>query len=61
MGTLIGFLCLEFGELLVMLHCLRQYRSRQVVPVTQGLAECEFSYEGKGYKKKAREIANAWN
>ncbi|MBA0788921.1 hypothetical protein Gotri_027683 [Gossypium trilobum] len=35
--------------------------SRQFVPVTQGLAECEFSYGGEGYKKKAREIANAWN
>ncbi|MFQ6656356.1 hypothetical protein Gotur_026495, partial [Gossypium turneri] len=32
------------------------YRSRQFVPVTQGLAECEFSYGGKGYKKKAREM-----
>ncbi|MBA0854751.1 hypothetical protein Goshw_004481 [Gossypium schwendimanii] len=25
---------------------LRQYRSRQFIPVTQGLAECEFSYRG---------------
>ncbi|MBA0788296.1 hypothetical protein Gotri_026575, partial [Gossypium trilobum] len=40
---------------------LRQYKSRQFVPATQGLAECEFSYGGKGYKKKAREMANAWN
>ncbi|MBA0670678.1 hypothetical protein Goklo_007355 [Gossypium klotzschianum] len=40
---------------------LRQYRSRQFVPATKGLAECEFSYKGKGYKKKAREMANAWN
>ncbi|MBA0731361.1 hypothetical protein Golax_023176 [Gossypium laxum] len=24
---------------------LRQYRSRQFVPVTQGLAQCEFSYK----------------
>ncbi|MBA0756288.1 hypothetical protein Gogos_021246 [Gossypium gossypioides] len=31
---------------------LRQYRSRQFVPATQGLAECEFSYRGDGYKKK---------
>ncbi|MFQ6621728.1 hypothetical protein Gotur_002689 [Gossypium turneri] len=31
---------------------LRQYRSRQFVPVTQGLAECEFSYRGDCYKKK---------
>ncbi|MBA0777373.1 hypothetical protein Gotri_005394, partial [Gossypium trilobum] len=40
---------------------LRQYRSRQFVPATQGLAECEFLYGGKGYKKKAREMANACN
>ncbi|MFQ6662450.1 hypothetical protein Gotur_030288 [Gossypium turneri] len=26
-----------------------------------GLAECEFSYKDDGYKKKAREMANAWN
>ncbi|KAL1107845.1 hypothetical protein V6Z11_D03G073700, partial [Gossypium hirsutum] len=31
---------------------LRQYRSRQFVPATQGLAECEFSYKDDGYKKK---------
>ncbi|MFQ6657360.1 hypothetical protein Gotur_027078, partial [Gossypium turneri] len=31
---------------------LRQYRSRQFVPATQGLAQCEFSYKGDGYKKK---------
>ncbi|MBA0730338.1 hypothetical protein Golax_022950 [Gossypium laxum] len=24
---------------------LRQYRSRQFIPVTQGLAQCEFSYK----------------
>ncbi|MFQ6646203.1 hypothetical protein Gotur_019745 [Gossypium turneri] len=40
---------------------LRQYRSRQFVPITQGLVECEFSYKDDGYKKKAREMANAWN
>ncbi|MFQ6665832.1 hypothetical protein Gotur_032420 [Gossypium turneri] len=40
---------------------LRQYRSRQFLPVTQGLTECEFSYRGDGYKKKIREMASAWN
>ncbi|MFQ6657811.1 hypothetical protein Gotur_027330 [Gossypium turneri] len=40
---------------------LRQYRSRQFVPTTQGLAECEFSYKDDGYKRKARKMANAWN
>ncbi|XP_016683855.2 uncharacterized protein [Gossypium hirsutum] len=40
---------------------LRQYRSRQFVPTTQGLVECEFSYKDDCYKKKAREMANAWN
>ncbi|MBA0637541.1 hypothetical protein Godav_029470 [Gossypium davidsonii] len=39
---------------------LRQYRLRQFVPVTQGLAQCEFSYKGDGYKKKIREMTNAW-
>ncbi|MFQ6664343.1 hypothetical protein Gotur_031494, partial [Gossypium turneri] len=43
------------------LLALRQYRSRQFVPATQGLAECEFSYKDDGYKRKAREMANAWN
>ncbi|MFQ6655729.1 hypothetical protein Gotur_026154, partial [Gossypium turneri] len=37
------------------------YRSRQFVPATQGLADCEFSYKDDGYKGKAREMANAWN
>ncbi|MFQ6670279.1 hypothetical protein Gotur_035270 [Gossypium turneri] len=31
---------------------LRQYRSRQFIPVMQGLAQCEFAYEGDNYKKK---------
>ncbi|MBA0854752.1 hypothetical protein Goshw_004481, partial [Gossypium schwendimanii] len=39
---------------------LRQYRSRQFIPVTQGLAECEFSYRGNNYKGKIREMSNAW-
>ncbi|MFQ6637346.1 hypothetical protein Gotur_013320, partial [Gossypium turneri] len=45
----------------VPLLVLRQYRSRQFVPATQGLAQCEFSYKGDGYKKKIREMSNAWN
>ncbi|KAG8480518.1 hypothetical protein CXB51_024609 [Gossypium anomalum] len=40
---------------------LRQYRSRQFIPATQGLAQCEFSYKYDGYKKKVREISDAWN
>ncbi|MFQ6665835.1 hypothetical protein Gotur_032420 [Gossypium turneri] len=32
------------------------YQSRQFLPVTQGLTECEFSYRGDGYKKKIREM-----
>ncbi|MBA0626813.1 hypothetical protein Godav_004410 [Gossypium davidsonii] len=40
---------------------LRQYRSRQFIPATQGLALCEISYKGDNYKKKVREISNAWN
>ncbi|MBA0672943.1 hypothetical protein Goklo_029752 [Gossypium klotzschianum] len=34
---------------------LKQYRSRQFIPVTQGLAQSEFSYKDDGYKKKIRE------
>ncbi|MFQ6660645.1 hypothetical protein Gotur_029081 [Gossypium turneri] len=40
---------------------LRQFRSRQFVLATQGLAQCEFSYKDYGYKKKIREMSNAWN
>ncbi|MBA0635496.1 hypothetical protein Godav_021828 [Gossypium davidsonii] len=40
---------------------LRQYRSRQFIPATRGLVECEFSYKGDGCKKKIPEISNAWN
>ncbi|MBA0818185.1 hypothetical protein Gohar_021217, partial [Gossypium harknessii] len=35
---------------------LRQYRSRQFITITQGLAQGEFSYKGDNYKKKIREI-----
>ncbi|MBA0671176.1 hypothetical protein Goklo_025033, partial [Gossypium klotzschianum] len=38
-----------------------QYRSRQFIPATRGLVECEFSYKGDGCKKKIPEISNAWN
>ncbi|XP_016684102.1 uncharacterized protein [Gossypium hirsutum] len=38
---------------------LRQYRSRQFVLATQGLAECEFSYRGDGYKRRVREMVSA--
>ncbi|MFQ6627052.1 hypothetical protein Gotur_005990 [Gossypium turneri] len=44
-----------------LLLVLRQYRSRQFIPVTQGLAQCEFTYKGDNYKKKVHEISNAWN
>ncbi|KAA3464961.1 myosin heavy chain-like [Gossypium australe] len=39
---------------------LRQYKSRQSIPATHWLAQFEFSYRGKNYKKKVREIADAW-
>ncbi|XP_052484868.1 uncharacterized protein LOC128039964 [Gossypium raimondii] len=42
------------------LLALRQYRSRQFVPTTQGLAQSEFSYKCDGYKKRVREMTNAW-
>ncbi|MBA0754661.1 hypothetical protein Gogos_020649 [Gossypium gossypioides] len=43
-----------------LLLVLRQYRSRQFIPATQGLAQCEFSYKDENYKRKIREISNAW-
>ncbi|KAG8500533.1 hypothetical protein CXB51_004496 [Gossypium anomalum] len=35
-------------------------KSRQFVPTTHGLAQCEFSFKGAHYKKKVRELSNAW-
>ncbi|KAG8498032.1 hypothetical protein CXB51_006769 [Gossypium anomalum] len=40
---------------------LRQYRSRQFTPPTYGLAQCEFVFTGNNYKRRVREISNAWN
>ncbi|KAA3480216.1 Nucleoside-triphosphatase THEP1 [Gossypium australe] len=40
---------------------LRQYRSRQFIPVTHGLTQCEFSFKGDNYKKRIKEISTAWN
>ncbi|MBA0571165.1 hypothetical protein Golob_004754 [Gossypium lobatum] len=36
----------------VTLLVLRQYRSMQFIPITQGLTQCEFTYKGNNYKKK---------
>ncbi|KAL1143854.1 hypothetical protein V6Z11_A11G188900 [Gossypium hirsutum] len=43
------------------LMMLRQYRSRQFISVTQVLAQCEFPYKDNNYKKRVREISDAWN
>ncbi|KAL1148667.1 hypothetical protein V6Z11_A10G140900 [Gossypium hirsutum] len=43
------------------LMVLRQYRSRQFILVTQGLAQCEFPYKDNNYKKRVCEISDAWN
>ncbi|MFQ6658149.1 hypothetical protein Gotur_027540 [Gossypium turneri] len=40
---------------------LKQYGSRQFVPATHGLAQSEFSYQGDNYKKRVKEISNAWS
>ncbi|MBA0729824.1 hypothetical protein Golax_025726, partial [Gossypium laxum] len=34
------------------------YRLRQFIPATQGLAQCEFSYKDDNYKKKVQERVN---
>ena len=39
---------------------LRQYGSRQFIPATHGLGQSEFSYKDDNYKKRIREISNAW-
>ncbi|KAL1162672.1 hypothetical protein V6Z11_A07G218700 [Gossypium hirsutum] len=39
---------------------LRQYRARSFIPATQGLAQNDFSYKGDHYKKRMREISEAW-
>ncbi|MBA0730373.1 hypothetical protein Golax_022591 [Gossypium laxum] len=39
---------------------LRQYRLRQFIPATHGLAQCEFCYKDDNYKRKIQEISNAW-
>ncbi|KAG8489961.1 hypothetical protein CXB51_015463 [Gossypium anomalum] len=40
---------------------LRQYKSRQFTPPTYRLAQCEFVFTGNNYKRRVREISNAWN
>ncbi|XP_016667536.1 uncharacterized protein [Gossypium hirsutum] len=42
------------------LLALRQYKSRQFVPTTYGLAQSEFSFKGSHYKKRVRELSDAW-
>ncbi|KAG8502035.1 hypothetical protein CXB51_000181 [Gossypium anomalum] len=42
------------------LLALRQYKLRQFIPVTYGLAQCEFSFKDAHYKKKVRELSDAW-
>ncbi|MBA0853908.1 hypothetical protein Goshw_023751 [Gossypium schwendimanii] len=43
----------------VPLLVLKQHRSRQFIPTTQGIVECEFSYKGDGYENKIRKMSNA--
>ncbi|KAK5824796.1 hypothetical protein PVK06_019580 [Gossypium arboreum] len=45
----------------VPLMVLRQYRPRQFILVTQGLAQCEFPYKDNNYKNRVCEISDAWN
>ncbi|XP_040934454.1 uncharacterized protein [Gossypium hirsutum] len=42
------------------LLALRQYNLRQFVPTTYGLAQSEFSFKGARYKKRVRELSDAW-
>ncbi|MFQ6625990.1 hypothetical protein Gotur_004856 [Gossypium turneri] len=38
----------------------RQFVSRQFIPATDGVAQSEFAFTGKGYMKKVRDTANSW-
>ncbi|XP_017613722.1 uncharacterized protein LOC108458838 [Gossypium arboreum] len=42
------------------LLALRQYKSRQFVPTTYGLAQSEFSFKGAHYKKRVQDLSDAW-
>ncbi|KAG8501416.1 hypothetical protein CXB51_003742 [Gossypium anomalum] len=42
------------------LLALRQYKLRQFIPATYGLAQCEFPYKGDHYRKRVRELSDAW-
>ncbi|KAG8472110.1 hypothetical protein CXB51_036809 [Gossypium anomalum] len=39
---------------------LRQYRSRQFIPITHELTQSKFSYRGNHYKKRVLDIVDAW-
>ncbi|MBA0634632.1 hypothetical protein Godav_024814, partial [Gossypium davidsonii] len=45
----------------LILDRILKYGSRQFVPATHRLVQCEFSYQGDNYKKKVKEISQAWN
>ncbi|MBA0712665.1 hypothetical protein Golax_011750 [Gossypium laxum] len=56
-GTSIGCLCSIWGAVgYAPLLVLRQYRSRQFIPATQGLAQCEFLYKRDNFKKKGKRV-----
>ncbi|MFQ6670462.1 hypothetical protein Gotur_035370, partial [Gossypium turneri] len=44
----------------VPLFVLKRYRSRKFIPTTQGIADCEFSYQDDGYRKRIQEISSTW-
>ncbi|MBA0670856.1 hypothetical protein Goklo_023883, partial [Gossypium klotzschianum] len=52
---------IEWRALWLIPDRILQYNSRQFVPATHGLAQCEFSYRGENFKKKVKEISQAWN
>ncbi|KAL1112501.1 hypothetical protein V6Z11_D02G130300 [Gossypium hirsutum] len=55
--TLLGiWRAVGYASLLV----LRKYKSRQFIPATQGIADCEFSYRDDGYRKKIQDMSSAW-
>ncbi|KAA3473954.1 myosin heavy chain-like [Gossypium australe] len=50
-------LYLDMGAIrYALLLVLGQYRSRQFISATQGLAQCEFAYKGDNYKKKGKRV-----
>ncbi|KAL4368793.1 hypothetical protein GQ457_05G019280 [Hibiscus cannabinus] len=57
LGKQAGFGAIGYATLLVS----KQYRSRQFILATRGLATCEFAYESWDYRRSISLMIRAWN